>query len=147
MNRTSQVGWRCPECGRVFRRRTREHSCDLRDVGAHLAKASPEVAATFEAVRAVLDRQGPQRVVALETMLVFSAGASSRGMVVRRHHLDLGFFLDRLLVHPRVSRSERLSPTRSAHHVRLSRADDVDGEVEAGLREAYGLGRAPTRAR
>lgn len=139
MKRTpkQEAGWRCPDCGRPFRQRTIEHSCDVRSVSAHLEKASPEVRSSFETLRRLLERCGAHELIAVKTMIVFNAGVNFGGIVVRRSWLDVGFFLARPLSSRRIQRSERLSASKFVHHVRISSPDEVDGEIESWLREAY----------
>ena len=63
-------GWRCPQCGRRFLQRTREHSCDVRSLDLHLARASDEVKHTFDKLQAILDRLGPLGIVPVKTMIL-----------------------------------------------------------------------------
>ena len=132
--------WRCPECGRQFRQRTREHSCDVMTLSHHLDRASPEVRDGYQAVIDLLSSLGPFRVVPVKTMIVLTAMRNFGGITVRKESLDLGFFLERALDHARVHKSERLSPRKYAHHVRVAGPQDVDSEIAEWLREAYALG-------
>lgn len=141
-----ETGWRCPDCGRRFTQRTREHSCDVRTVASHLERASTEAREVYGAIRAALDACGPYEVVAVKTMVLFRGTTNFGGVVFRRAHVDLGFFLGEPLAHPRVARSERLSPSKSAHHVLLSSPDEVDAEVVGWLRRAYAVGLGGGRA-
>jgi hypothetical protein len=142
-------GWTCPRCGRRFRQRTREHSCDIRSVAAHLDIAAPDVRAAFAALQNVLADLGTHSVVAVKTMIVLRAASNFGGVVVRRGRLDLGFILTRPLQHPRVYKTEALGARKYAHHVHLRSAADVDAEVVAWMREAYAAtqssGRSPAR--
>lgn len=58
-----------------------------------------------------------------------------------KSRLDLGFFLDRELTHPRIQRVERISRTKIAHHVHIVSAADVDAELAGWLRESYEIAR------
>jgi hypothetical protein len=134
------VSWRCPDCGREFVQRTREHSCDLTSVASHLEKTSPDVRAAFEAVRAALERIGPHEVVPLKTMLTFRRASNFAGVTFTKARMDLGMFLPERVHHPRIGRVEKISPGKLAHHVRLSAASDVDEELVSWLRQAYRIG-------
>jgi len=140
------AGWRCPECGRRFAQRTREHSCQITSIEDHLARTSPEVRSAFAALLEVLSSIGPHEVIALKTMLVFRVASNFAGATLTRSRIDLGFFLSQQVRHPRVRRIERLSPTKLAHHVHLEAASEIDAELRAWLREAYMIG-AAARAR
>lgn len=139
------AGWRCPECGRKFVRKTREHSCEITSLDVHLEKTAPEVRAAFAAVRRLLDRIGPHEVIPLKTMVTLSAASSFGGVRFLKKEMELGFILTRALDHPRVRSKLELSPRTVAHHVRLSTPAEVDAELGAWLREAYQVGLARGR--
>ena len=136
------TGWQCPECGRSFARRTREHSCEITSIEKHLDKASPELRAAFEALQAAMRRIGPYQTNALKTMITFSRDRNFAGLTVTKNRLDLGFFLPRRLQHARITRVEPISPRKIAHHVQLHAPSDVDAELVAWLEEAYATGAA-----
>ncbi len=136
----TSAGWQCPDCGRVFVRRTREHSCDVTSIEKHLAKTSPELRATFEMLQAAMKSIGSYKTTALKTMITFSRDRNFGGLVVTKHRLDLGFFLTRRLQHSRITRVEPISPHKIAYHVNLCAPSDVDAELVAWLEEAYETG-------
>lgn len=140
--RSGTTRWQCPECGRQFPRRTREHSCQITTVESHLARTSPELRATFVALQQALASIGPFKTTPLKTMITFSLERNFGGLAITKSRIDLGFFLMRRLHHGRITRIEQMSPTKVAHHVDLSAPSDVDAELVAWLAEAYALGRA-----
>jgi hypothetical protein len=130
-------GWRCPQCGRRFRRRTREHSCDVRSLAAHVDRGSPQVKELVGVVLGAFARLGPHAVVPLKTMIVVRTASNFASLVVRRETLEVGFILPRNLTHQRIHKTERLAPEKYAHHTRLSSPADIDKQLAAWLREAY----------
>jgi Domain of unknown function (DUF5655) len=132
-----EIGWRCPACGRRFRQRTREHSCEVRSLDAHLARASASVQETLAALQDVLAAIGPHAVVPVKTMILLRATANFGSVVLRRHTLDLEFKLPRALNHARIHKSDRLGPRRYTHHTRLTSPGEVDAEIVGWLRESY----------
>jgi hypothetical protein len=109
----------------------------VRSLSSHLERGAPDVRAAFAAIEALLAGVGPHSLVAVKTMIVIRAGSNFGGVVIHREHLDLGIMLPRPLSHARVFKTETLGPRKHAHYVRLATPGDVDGEVEAWLREAY----------
>lgn len=96
-------------------------------------------------VRVVLDTLvpfGPHSVVPLKTMIVVRAASNFASLVVRRETLEVGFILPRTLSNHRIHKTERLGPTKHAHHTRLVSAADVDAQLVKWLREAYDAGAA-----
>ena len=132
--------WQCPECGRTFVRKTREHSCQLTSVESHLEKAAPAVREAYRVLEELLERLGEHRIVPLRSMLTVGAKRNFAGIRVLRDRLDLGFFLERSLESARVTKTERLSPRKIAYHVDIASPDEVDAEIEQWLAEAHRLG-------
>jgi uncharacterized protein DUF5655 len=143
------AGWRCPQCGRRFRQRTREHSCDVRPLAAHLDRGSAQVQEIAADVLDVLARLGPHGVVPVKTMILVRATSNFGGLIVRRDALDVRFILPRPLSHGRIRKTERMGPSKYAYEVRLLSAADVDAQLKGWLREAYDVAAeaAPRRAR
>ena len=137
MRESKAAAWRCPQCGRRFRQRTREHSCDVRSLAAHVDRASPQVKEIVSIMLERLDDLGPHAVVPLKTMIVVRAGSNFASLVVRRETVEVGFILPRTLNNRRIHKTERLGPTKYAHHARLLSPADVDAQLAGWLREAY----------
>lgn len=136
-------GWQCPDCGRSFKQRTREHSCDTTSLETHLAKTSAPVREAFAEVLRVLDEAGPYDVVAVKTMVVLRARSNFGGVTFTKVRLDLGFFLDEEIRDPRLHKTERISARKIAHHLYLGSKEDVDETVRGWLRQAHGLAVRP----
>jgi hypothetical protein len=139
MDQTAKSGWRCPQCGRRFRRRTREHSCDVRSLAAHLDRASPEVKDVAAAVLDAFADIGPHAVVPVKTMILLRATSNFGSLVVRRNAVEVGFILPRNFSHARIHKTEKMGPSKYAHHTRLSSIDDLDAQLVKWLKEAYEL--------
>lgn len=136
----SSAGWRCPQCGRRFRQRTREHSCDVRSLASHLDRASPPVKELATVVLDTLADIGPHAVVPVKTMIVVRAASNFAGLVMRRNSVDVAFFLPRMLNSTRIHKIEKVGPSKYAHHTRLTSIGDVDAQLIKWLREAYEVG-------
>jgi Domain of unknown function (DUF5655) len=130
-------GWRCPDCGRWFKQRTREHSCDVQTLESHVGRGSEEIRAAFDAVKRALSGFGPYEIVPLKTMVVLRIGSNFGGLVFGKTYLDASFFLTRQLRHARVLRIEQMSASKVAYRVRVSARGDVDAELIAWLQQAY----------
>jgi len=138
--REDDEGWQCPECGRHFVRRTREHSCLITGLEYLMRSCLPAVHDTFAALKVALDALGPYDLIPLKSMVTLSVRTTFGGITFGKSWLDLGIVLARSLEHPRVRWSQRLSPKTFVYRVRLSSPGDVDDEVETWLREAYQVG-------
>lgn len=132
-------GWRCPRCGRTFKQRTNEHSCDVLDLESHFARGNPELVMAFQAIEAALLAVGDFEIVPVKTMIVFRKTSNFGGVTFKRGALDVGFFLGRRVFHPRITKVEEISPKKIAHHVRVTSVTDVDAELIDWLQQAYML--------
>ena len=137
-------GWRCPQCGRRFVQRTREHSCEVRTVEMHLSRASAEIRSTFDKLLTVLERFGPHGVVPVKTMILLRGTANFAGIVVRRDSLNVNFLSRRAYRHARIHKAGRLG-TKYEHHIRLTSPADVDAPIRgmAGRSLRAGSARFP----
>lgn len=84
-----------------------------------------------------IENIGPHAVVPVKTMIVIRAGSNFAGLTLRRDTVDLGFILPRTLAHARIHKTDRLGPSKYAHHVRLASTAEIDAQVKRWLREAY----------
>jgi hypothetical protein len=131
--------WQCPTCGREFRQRTREHSCQIGTLDDHLVKLPIAIQQTVHAIRAILDGCGPCQFLPLKTMITLRGVRNFGGITLTRARVDLGFFLHRPIVSRRMHRVERYG-TKFAHHIHLTSPAEVDADVADWLRESYALG-------
>jgi len=133
--------WTCPQCGRAFAAVNQTHTCaPLRDLAYHLDGKPPEIAAIVQAVIAAAERCGPLTVLPEKTRIALAARMSFAALIPRRRWVDGHVVLARRLEDPRFTRIETFSPRNHLHAFRLARAEEVDGQVEAWLREAYDVG-------
>ena len=130
-------GWTCPRCGRRFRQRTGEHSCEIHSVEAHLAGKPAAIAALFRALLAAVEACGPCDIEALKTMIVFRRGRNFAGAKVARGWIDLEFLLEHPLDSPRIAKYMALSPTRHAHTIRLTAPEQLDTELSGWISESW----------
>ncbi|HSR99321.1 MAG TPA: DUF5655 domain-containing protein [Kofleriaceae bacterium] len=69
--------------------------------------------------------------------VMFKRSRSFAEVRAKRDRLVLSFLLSRVVDHPRITKTLRLSAHRTAHSVDLMRAADVDRDVRDWLAEAY----------
>jgi hypothetical protein len=117
------------------------HSCRPFTVEQFLADKSPRARELYDRFARVLASLGPVETHATRTRIAFMvrvrfAGVShlsDRGMTV-------GFWLKRRVESPRLGRVERVGPRDYVYRVRVTDADQLDGELLDWLREAYRVG-------
>ena len=139
-------GWECPRCGRRFVQKTREHSCNVIPLEAHLDGKPLEVRETFDALERMLDSLGGNyRIAPLKTMIVLSAAKNFGSIKVLGSGVDVGFLLGRRIDDPRIRNIHPYGPNVWAHEVRIGSASEVDAELRSWLGEALGRAEKPKR--
>jgi hypothetical protein len=129
--------WTCPRCGRSFRQRTSEHSCEISSVEQHLAGKPEAMAALYAGLERLVLACGPCEITALKTMIAFSCGRNFASAKIGRAWIDFEILLEAPLDSPRVHKQVALSPTRQAITLRLSSQDQLDAELSAWAAEAW----------
>jgi hypothetical protein len=140
------VSWRCPTCGRNFRRSGQPHSCRVITVEEHF-RGKPEARALYDRLLVSLNATlGPCEVIALPCCIHLARDVDFLAVLPKRHRLELRFALDRELSHRRVAVSVPVSSRAIKHCVDVSRAEDLDDELLSWIREAADLLAAPQRS-
>jgi hypothetical protein len=137
--RTKQVAdWRCPTCGRTFRRTAQQHSCRRVPLEDHL-KAG-DARSRFEQLLAVVRRDvGPCEVLSLPCCIHLVGSYDFLAVLPRPERLEIHLALERELDDPRILASNRLSATSWMHRVDLRTDADLDELFLDWVREAYHL--------
>ena len=140
------MSWVCPRCQRTFSSEGQFHSHDVVDVDRHFAGRAAELRTAFDTLVAALPAD--VRIDALKTAIVLAARATFCYVVVQHDRLLIGVFLDRALGSSRVTKVDRVSPSKVASVVEVREPAEIDGELRGWLSEAYHLrSAAPRRQR
>jgi hypothetical protein len=138
--RPSPAGWRCPTCGRTFRRTGQQHSCRRVALDEHLT--TPETRDRFDHLLEQVRRHvGPCEVLPLPCCIHLVGSYDFLAVLPRRRGLEIHFALGRELDDPRIVRSNPISSSTWMHRTDLRDDDDVDERFLAWVREAYDLRR------
>ncbi len=133
--------WECPTCGQTFVSRNLPHSCFVVDLDDHFSDCEDVVWETFDALLRAVERNGPVTVNATRSRITFQTRMRFGGVdKPRRDHLQANFVLTRAIRHERIRRVDHVPPYYYVHRLRLQAPEEVDGEVETWLAEAYEIG-------
>lgn len=134
--------WSCPRCGRTFANTGQVHTCArLGELDTHLARASPAVRATVDAILDAVKALGPVEILPQRTRIALHGRMSFAALVPRTRWLDGHLVLARRVDSPRFRRVEVYSPRNVVHTFRLASPAEVDDQFTAWLAEAYRVGR------
>lgn len=132
--------WTCPACGRRFRRANTNHSCGRYGLEPHFSGKEPIVRQLYDRLYQTLQGFGPVTAHPVKTRIVFQAEVQFAAAVTHKDWLEGQFWLRRQVTHPHILRIEMGVFRDYGHIFRLSRPDDLDGELVKYLREAYAIG-------
>ncbi|MCK6456192.1 MAG: DUF5655 domain-containing protein [Phycisphaerae bacterium] len=117
------------------------HSCRVVDLDAHFAGRDPRIRRLFGAWLRFVKRFGPVTVIPQKTRISFQARVRFAGAVIRRDHVQCGFWLKRKVSHPLIDKVELIPPRDYVYRFRLKDAAQL---AAPGLRElieeAYQVG-------
>lgn len=89
--------WTCPRCGHRFVTRNMWHSCTRYRIADHFKGKDPVVRHLYKQYVGIVRGFGSVTVFAQKTRIVFQARVRFAGAVVRKHWLEGGLWLKRLV--------------------------------------------------
>jgi len=137
INRMPKSLWTCPNCRRKFAKENQWHSCRPTSVDAHFKGKPAHLKPLFEELCAKLRAFGAFRTDAVKSSINLVSTHHFGGVRVQKDGLRVGFVLSHPVEHPRILRTEKITPTIWAHHVKIAGTDDLDAELLAWLKEAH----------
>jgi hypothetical protein len=114
---------------------------DIYSVEDHLRDRDPKVRAVYERVLAAARSHGAVTEDPKKTSIHLNRRTAFAGIATRRESLILTLKLGRDLPSPRVAKHERASANRWHLEIRLSEPEQVDGELQDWIGEAFQLAR------
>lgn len=132
--------WTCPKCQRTFRRKDQNHSCVLITKESLFEKRPPGLKKLFDQIEKIVKRFGDYREETVRPDVIFFKTKSTfLAVKVKKDHLEVEFFLDRLENVPPVSKYLQTSKNRVAHLVPIDDAKDIDRQLIAWMKRSYEL--------
>lgn len=130
--------WTCEQCDREFARARQSHVCVPGcTVEESFAGRPPVQRDIYEAVIAYLRTLGPVHEDAVSVGVFLKHGSKFAELRPKARGLSLCLMVPWSVDDPRVSRSIRISTERFALFVKLTRVEEVDGQLRDWLGEAY----------
>ena len=103
----------------------------------HLEGASPLVATLFEQFVEFVDNCGETIIEATRTSVSFKSPGLFAVVLFQNKGLKVTFWLPRRINHPRITRSEAITPQEYVHYLSITSLDDLDQQLGNWLCEAY----------
>jgi hypothetical protein len=128
--------WRCPSCGRRFRRTLQPHACGLGSRAALLRGKPPALAKLYQTLERDLSRWGPHETFARGRYALFRTTRGFADVVFMREGLRLALYLGTRIEAPCFFKVVRISSHRIIHVAMLRRPADWRS-VRPFLKKAY----------
>jgi hypothetical protein len=128
----------CDKCGRPLTKPNNWHYCKRISIDSLFEGKPVELVEAFDALLAEVSSWPNVSASATKTCIVFIAAKTFLVVKVMKQELDLKFMLpderDEFPIYKKAKYGNKLE-----HYIRLSSADDLDGDVFRLIRESYGL--------
>ncbi|MHB8576140.1 MAG: DUF5655 domain-containing protein [Dehalococcoidia bacterium] len=129
--------WTCPKCNRSFGRPNRPHTCvPALSADEYFATRTAAQRRIYDAVVAHVQEFDAVEIEAVYVGILMKRSRTFAELRPKRDGFRLSVLLERVVEHPRISRTSPLPAHRVAHFVVLRDAGDVDDQLRAWLTEA-----------
>ena len=133
------MAWTCPNCGKLFRNTSQEHSCARVPVDDHFRGKPAGIRMIYDRLMQEAHRFGDITVNPVKTSIQIKAGATFLSLRPKRERVEIEFFLDREVDKSPITKSFRVSGHRVLHCASLERFEQVDQELIGWLHKSYVL--------
>lgn len=132
--------WRCPRCGRAFRRVGQTHSCKTVSLEEHFPHNAASRSLFVHLVTELNSRVGSCEVISLPCCIHLFGTYDFLAVLPRKERLEIRFTLRHELESPRVKHCTQISRSSYKHSVDVEADEDIDDELLDWLNDAYHLG-------
>ena len=132
--------WTCPKCGAKLITRNLWHSCGMATLDEWKARMGPRAREFYERFARMIAACGEHHVAPAKTRIAFLARVRFAGITsLSEKGMSCSFAMPYPLNSSRFVKVEQIAPGWWAHRLRVTQTSQLDGEVQAWLRESYRL--------
>ncbi len=132
--------WTCPKCGAKLVTRNMAHSCGRATLAEWKARMGRRAAAMYRRFERMVAACGPYHVAPAKTRIAFMAQVRFANVVsISEQAMVCSFALPDPVASSRLAKVEEVVPGWWVHTLRVTDMEQLDGEVQAWLRESYRL--------
>jgi hypothetical protein len=132
--------WRCPRCGARFVTRNLPHSCGRATVADWTRRMGPRARALYRGFEAMIAACGPYSIAPARTRIAFLARVRFAGITAASETgITIAFALPRPLRSRRFANVAEVAPGWWVHRLRITNADQLDGQLQRWLCRSYHL--------
>jgi hypothetical protein len=115
------------------------HDCWTTTEAALTRDLSEDLQEAWERLRETASDFGQQRIYASHKSIMFARKACYFFVRPKKSSLEICFFLDRPVRHPRIRKTDKSSASKFFHILQVKHRDEVEAPITEWLREAYEL--------
>lgn len=132
--------WTCPKCKRIFKRKDQSHSCILISKESLFTKRSPELKKLYDKIVKEVNKFGKYREETMKPDVIFFKTKSTfLGIKVKKNHLDVEFYLEKLENVLPVTKYLQTSKNRVVHLVPIDQREDINKQLISWIKRSYDL--------
>jgi hypothetical protein len=132
--------WTCSKCKRSFKRKNQSHSCILITKESLFAKRTPALKKLYDKIAKEVNKFGKHHEETVRPDVIFIKTKSTfLGIKVKKDHLDIEFYLERLENIPPVSKYLQTSKNRVMHLVPVDQPEDINKQLISWMKRSYDL--------
>jgi predicted transport protein len=132
--------WTCPACGRSFKSTNQQHGCVLIDKETLFVKRPPGLKKLYGLIKKQVDKIGEYREeTVLPDVIYFKTKSTFLAIKVKKDHLVVEFFLEKLEDAPPVFKYLQTSKNRVVHMVAVDEVDEIDEQLVNWIKRSYEL--------
>lgn len=133
------MAWTCPKCKRRLAVKTKEHSCVTISPESHFEGKPAALKKIYDKLKDAVSDLGEVNVQAVKGSIYFKKTGTFAGVMVRKDHLKVEFFLPRVHDAFPVEKTFYYSPKKVVHVVSVSEPGDINKQLLAWIGESYSL--------
>jgi predicted transport protein len=132
--------WICPKCKRTFKRKDQNHSCILISRESLFEKRPFELKKLYRRIVKEIRKFGEYREETVRPDVIFFKTKSTfLGIKVKKDHLEVEFYLEKLENIPPVSKYLQTSKNRVVHLVPVDQSGEINKQLISWMKRSYDL--------
>ena len=132
--------WTCPKCGVKLVTRNLWHSCGRATLADWKRRMGPRARSLYARFERMIRACGEYDVAPAKTRIAFLGLVRFAGITsLSEKGMTCSFSMPRAIRSPRFAKVEEVAPGWWVHRLRIVRPGQLDGQVQAWLRESYRL--------
>jgi hypothetical protein len=131
--------WICPQCKRNFAVKNVLHSCFSGDTDRHFEGKPASLRKAYDKLEKAILKLGDVHISAVKTAIYFKRAGAFAGVIVKKDHFKVHFFLPERCDEFPIEKSEPYTKSKHIHYVSVADAGDITAQLVAWLKTSYSL--------